>query len=111
MIDGRQYPWGIGVHANSALTFDIKGRYAEFRADAGVDSRMEKRGSVIFSVLGDGKTLYTSPVVRGGDPVHRIKTGVSGVQQLTLKVTDAGDLDLGDVANWGSARLLKEVTP
>ena len=30
-----------------------------------------------------------------------------GVKKLTLKVTNAGDLDLGDVANWGSARMIR----
>jgi hypothetical protein len=32
---------------------------------------------------------------------------VAGVKQLALQVTNAGDLDLGDVANWGSARVIR----
>jgi hypothetical protein len=36
---------------------------------------------------------------------------VAGVKYLTLKVTNANDLDLGDVANWGSARLLQVAAP
>ena len=107
-IAGKRYPWGIGVHANSELTFALNGRFVEFRSDIGVATRMGKRGSVIFSVLGDGKPLYTSPVVRGSDGKPReVKVPVKGVKRLTLKVTDAGDLDLGDVANWGSARVLR----
>ena len=107
-IAGKRYPWGIGVHADSELTFDVNKRFAEFRSDVGVDTRMGNRGSVVFHVIGDGKELYKSPVVRGGaDEPHRVKVPVAGVNKLTLKVTHGGDLDLGDVANWGSARLLK----
>jgi len=107
-IAGKRYPWGIGVHADSELTFPINKRFKEFRADVGVDSGVDDRGSVIFEVLGDGKSLYRSPVVRGSDKTPRpVKVTVANVSRLTLKVTNAGDLDLGDVANWGAARVLK----
>jgi len=107
-IAGSRYPWGIGVHADSELTFALGGRYQEFRAAVGIDSRIGDKGSVRFIVLGDGKPLYESPVVKGSDGKPReVQAAVAGVKLLTLKVTDAGDLDLGDVANWGSARVLR----
>jgi hypothetical protein len=110
-IAGKRYPWGLGVHADSELTFPINGRYVEFRADIGIDTRMGDRGSVVFQVLGDGKSLYTSPVIKGGAArPTEVSVPVSGVQQLTLKVTNADDLDLGDMANWGSARVLQVAT-
>jgi hypothetical protein len=109
-IAGNRYPWGIGVHADSELTFDLGGRYSEFRSAAGIDTRMGRRGSVRFLVLGDGKELYKSPVVRGSDDRQlEIRVPIPGVKKLTLKVTDAGDLDLGDAANWGSARVLRGI--
>jgi len=107
-IAGNRYPWGIGVHAESEITFDLNRRFQEFRADVGIDTRSGERGSVQFIVLGDGKQLYASPIVRGSDPRPRpVRVPVRGVKLLTLKVTDGGDLDLGDVANWGSARVLR----
>ena len=107
-IAGSRYPWGIGVHADSELTFALGGRYQEFRAAVGIDTRIGGKGSVRFIVLGDGKPLYESPVVTGSDGKPReVQAPVAGVKRLTLKVTDAGDLDLGDVANWGSARVLR----
>src|SRR5262245_26714304 len=66
-IAGKRYPWGIGVHATSELTFDLNGRFREFLSDAGVASRMGDQGSVVFTVLGDQKELFKSPVVRGSD--------------------------------------------
>ncbi len=107
-IAGRRYPWGIGVHADSVLTFDLKGRFREFRSDIGIASRMGQRGSVVFAVLGDGKELYRSGVLKGtGQKPTPVTVPVKGVKKLTLKVTSAGDLDLGDAANWGAARVLR----
>jgi hypothetical protein len=110
-IAGKRYPWGLGVHADSELTFLVNGTFAEFRSDIGIDTRMGERGSVVFSVLGDGKALYTSPVLKGGaDKPTKVVVPINGVKRLTLKVTNADDLDLGDMANWGSARVLKVAT-
>ena len=107
-IAGQRYPWGIGVHAESELTFDLKGRFKEFRSDIGIATRMGRRGSVVFSVLGDGKELYRSTVLEGtGEKPVSVKVSVAGVRKLTLKVSNAGDLDLGDAANWGAARILR----
>jgi len=109
-IAGKRYPWGIGVHAESELTFDLNRRFQEFRADVGIDTRAGQRGSVQFIVLGDGKQLYASPIVRGSDrQPYSVRMPVRGVKLLTLKVTNGDDLDLGDVANWGSARVLRGV--
>ncbi|MBM4033170.1 MAG: hypothetical protein FJ291_15500 [Planctomycetes bacterium] len=107
-IAGNRYPWGIGVHADSELTFALPAGCQEFRAAVGIATRIGDKGSVQFVVLGDGKELYASPVVRGSDKAPReVRAPLAGVKRLTLKVTNAGDLDLGDVANWGSARVLR----
>ena len=60
-------------------------------------------------MIGDGKKLYQSPVVRGkasggGLP---IEVSVEGVKELTLSVDPTDDLDQADLANWGSARVLR----
>ena len=69
---------------------------------------MGSRGSVVFVVRGDGKELYRSPVMKGtGRKPAQVKVSVKGVRQLTLEVTNANDLDLGDAANWGAARVLR----
>jgi hypothetical protein len=107
-IAGKRYPWGIGVHADSELTFSLDGRFAEFRSDVGIAARVGERGSVVFAVLGDGKELFRSKVVTGAEPRPiEVKVPVTGVKKLMLRVTNADDLDLGDVANWGSARVLR----
>ncbi len=106
-IGKHTYPWGIGVHANSELTFHIGKTFKSFQAVVGIDSHSGQAGSVVFVVLGDGKELYKSPVVRGRAEPLDIAVSVEGVSELTLKVTDAGDLDVGDTANWALAQLLR----
>jgi hypothetical protein len=107
-IAGRRYEWGIGVHADSQLTFDVGARYQEFRAAAGLDTRAPAGGAVKFAVEGDGKILYESPVVHSSDAsAHEISVPIPGIRKLTLRVMHAGNGDLGDVANWGSARVLR----
>lgn len=107
-IAGKRYPWGIGVHANSSLTFDVGGRFQQFHAEVGIASRIVNRGSVVFAVYGDGRPLFESGVVTGSAAAPLpVSVDIDNVKRLTLKVTDAGDLDLGDVANWGSARVTR----
>lgn len=107
-IAGKRYPQGIGVHANSTLTFNVGGQFKQFKAEVGIATRIGDRGSVVFSVYGDGRRLFESGVVTGGAEVPLpISVDIENVKRLTLKVTDAGDLDLGDVANWGSARVTR----
>jgi hypothetical protein len=106
-VGGNLYAWGIGVHANSSLTFDIGGGWAKFESAIGIDDQAGKGGSVTFQVLGDGKELYKSPVVRGGTVPVVIAVPVKGVKKLTLVVDATADLDLGDLANWAGARLVR----
>ena len=107
-IASHSYPWGIGVHANSELTFRLGRSFKRFECLAGIDSHSGDNGSVVFTVSGDGRTLYQSPVVRGSDAEpHEIAIGVEDVDELTLKVDDAGDTDLGDMAYWAIAQLVR----
>ncbi len=107
-IAGRRYPWGVGVHADSQLTFDLNAHYQEFRSAIGLDSSAPEGGAVQFAVIGDGKQLYESPVIKAADTTAReIVVPIAGVKRLTLKVTHAGNGDLGDVADWGSARVVR----
>ena len=107
-VAGNTYSWGLGVHANSVLTFEVGGNWSKFESVIGIDDQMGATGSVVFMVLGDGKQLYKSPVIRGGvTPATVINVPIKGVKMLTLSVDATEDLDLGDVANWAGARLVR----
>lgn len=108
-IGGFIYQNGIGVHGKSKLTFRLEGKFKVFYADVGIDGRLEKEGSVIFQVLGDGRELFKSPLVRGKPAGGglAVQVPVEGVKELTLVVDPTDDLDQADVANWGAVRVLR----
>jgi len=107
-VGGNHYAWGLGVHADSELSYDIGGRFKTFAATVGIDDKVGDTGSVVFALLGDGKVLAKTDVLRGGDKVPKeLSVPVTGVKALTLQVTSAGDMDLGDCANWADARLIR----
>lgn len=95
---------GIGTHAPSEIAYRLDGAYASFRATA---IAAENGGTVVFKVIGDGRELFTSAVLRGAGQEAAIDVLVGGVEELRLIVTDAGDGYNADMANWIGARLEK----
>ncbi len=106
-LGGKRYAKGLGMHAESELSFDIAKAYETFAATIGIDDAASAWGVVEFYLIGDGKPLFASGPVRGDDPPRDVQVPVSGVERLTLRVDFAENADVGDWANWASARLIK----
>ncbi|GAA3960587.1 glycoside hydrolase family 2 TIM barrel-domain containing protein [Actinoplanes auranticolor] len=99
------YPKGIGVHAASTVQVDLGGDCTRLRADVGVDDETGSAGSVTFEVWGDGTRLAQTGVLTGADPAQRLDVDVTGVRSLELRVTDGGNGNGNDHADWAAARL------
>jgi len=104
-IGGRTFEGGVGTHANSVLFVNLGGAAETFRAFVGCDDESGAKASVEFEVLGDGRTLWTSGTLRGGDAAKEAVVDVRGVERLVLLVTDAGDGIDYDHADWAEARI------
>jgi alpha-galactosidase len=104
-IAGTTFAKGIGAHAASTIDVSLAGRCSTFTADVGVDAEVGTNGSVTFSVLGDGTTLTTTPVLRGGQAAQHLSVNVSGRNTLRLAVGNGGDNINFDHADWGNAQL------
>ncbi len=104
-IAGVEYEKGLGVHALSTVDVPIDGNCNRFRADTGVDDETGSGGSVIFEVWLDGVRAAVSPTMRGTGLAHRFDLDVTGARTLRLQVTDAGDGNGNDHADWAAARL------
>jgi hypothetical protein len=74
-------------------------------SDIGVDDEEGGAGSVRFQVYLDGVLAYDSGTMRGGQAAKQIDIDVRGKNQLRLVVTDAGDGNTSDHADWANARL------
>ncbi|POH74225.1 alpha-N-acetylglucosaminidase TIM-barrel domain-containing protein [Arthrobacter glacialis] len=111
-LAGIVYEKGLGVNSPSTIVFNLGGKCTNFSATAGIDSTMDASGktpNVIFNVLGDGTSIYTSGAFTGTTgaapqaPV-KISVDVTGVQLLTLNV-DPNGVNWFDRANWADAQV------
>lgn len=57
-------------------------------------------GSVVFKITGDGKELYNSGTITGGEKSRPLTLDVSNIDILELTVEDNGDGQSGDHAAW-----------
>ena len=104
-IGGQKFEHGLGTHATSSIRITLNKNGERFTSDVGVDDDTEKRGSVAFKVVGDGKTLWESPVLHGGDAPKPVSVDLHGVKTLVLEVSDAGDGVGYDHADWANAAI------
>jgi alpha-galactosidase len=105
-LDGKRFEHGLGTHAYSVLRIALGGKAERFTATVGVDDEVGKQGSVVFKVTGDGKTLWESGVLHGGDPAKDVSVALDGVQKLVLSVGDGGDDINFDHADWADAKIV-----
>ncbi len=108
---GRRFAKGLGVHSRCVLTYDLNGAYDSFHAFAGICDEvagLRARGSMVFRVMVDGKQVFESPVLRGGDPPLRLPVlSMKGAASLTLEADFADAFDTCDRGFWGHALLTR----
>jgi len=105
-IGGKRFEHGVGTHANSVVWIDLAGGSEKFLASAGVDDAAGGPGSVTFKIVGDGRKLWESGVMKPGQPAKAVDLDLKGVQCLLLLVSDAGDGVSFDHADWAEARFI-----
>lgn len=115
VIAGRTFSHGLGTHAPGEIVYLLDDDYESFTAWVGVDDHLKNHpdaglASVVFQVIGDGKVLFDSGVMRLGDPSKEVKISLQGLTEMRLKVNDAGDGKSCDHANWAEPVLTKITT-
>lgn len=90
-IGTEVFPQGIGTHAPAELVFPLDGAQRWLTFYAGVSADMTEKGSVTVRVWADGKKSYETEVMRVREEPRYVSLPVSGVRELRLVVTDAGD--------------------
>lgn len=107
-IGNEQFSKGIGTHAPSLALIQLDGKATRFTAQVGVDREVGDKGSVVFQVIGDGKILFESQRMTGKDAPQAVDISIENVRDLTLNVTDGGDGNAFDHANWVEASITYE---
>lgn len=105
-VGGQKFAHGLGTHAASNLRLALGGKAERFTAQVGVDDEVGSRGSITFTITGDGRTLWESGVLHGGDPAKPVSVDLRGIKVLILSVGDAGDGIDHDHADWADAQFV-----
>ncbi|SHM09775.1 NPCBM/NEW2 domain-containing protein [Actinacidiphila paucisporea] len=105
-LQGTVYAKGLGVHAPSDVAYYTAGKCTTLTATVGVDDeKKNSKGSVEFQVVADGKQVADSGVLTNADGSRPLTADVTGAQEVHLLVTDGGDGNDSDHADWAGAAI------
>ena len=104
-IAGKIYRKGIGVHADSKLTYSLDGKYKSFHVVPGPDDA--HHGRLEMKIFVDDRQVFTTGPTSSLDGVVRMPVvlPLSDANTLTLVVQSLGDRG-GDHANWADVYLV-----
>jgi alpha-galactosidase len=102
-IAGTKYARGLGTHANMVLHVALDGRTERFTAKVGVDDETAGRGTMRFLVYTEGKKLFDSGAMKGGDAAKAVDVDLAGAGRAVLMVSGGGDGIDFDHADWAEA--------
>ncbi len=100
-INGVTYSKGIGTHAIASNAFNLHGTSLNFNAKVGLDD--ESTGSVEFTIKVDNVIAYQSGVMTKGNAAKEINVDLKGAQLLEISVSDGGNGNGSDHADWVDA--------
>jgi alpha-galactosidase len=106
-IGGRSYRDGIGMPRSSEVEYELNGLYDNFSAMVGMDDGNIDQASAEFLIVGDGKELWHSGVLRKSDGPRPVTVNVAGVRRLVLLVKAGPTGGGGDQADWAEAKIVK----
>ena len=114
-IGGKTYRKGLGVHPAEGertwaeVQYGLDAQCSGFSAEVGLDDEIDTQdryGSVYFQVFDDAELLWQSERLTGRDePVKTGSIDIRGVNKLRLVVTNAGDNNWFDHADWADAKV------
>ncbi|MFC9331024.1 NPCBM/NEW2 domain-containing protein [Kitasatospora sp. NPDC057015] len=104
-VNGTTYVKGLGVHAASDVTYFLGGSCHSLSATVGVDDEITSGGSVVFQVLLDGVKVADSGTLTSASSAYALTADLTGGQEVTLRVTDAGNGNGSDHADWAQPTL------
>jgi dienelactone hydrolase len=104
-VGNKHYGRGLGVHADSKLTFPLCGKFKTFHVVPGPDNA--HRGQLEMKILVDGKEIFTTgPTTSHNHDRQPLIIPVVGANSLTLIVESLGEKG-GDHASWADAYLVR----
>jgi hypothetical protein len=103
----------LGIHSAAAVRYRLDEPATRFRARVAIDDSAATGGSVVVRVVaGDpghpGREVFSSGVIRGGEPPVRIDTPLPAATEVQLVVEPAGGGDVLDRTLWLDPLVLRQ---
>ncbi|HEV8429906.1 MAG TPA: NPCBM/NEW2 domain-containing protein [Pyrinomonadaceae bacterium] len=107
-IGGQRFETGLGSRANTEIEYELRGLFAAFSAFVGLDdANNNEQASAEFVVLGDGKELWRSGLLKKSDGAKSFRIDIAGVKRLVLRVSGGGDTPGRLLADWAEPRITR----
>ena len=105
-IGGRVFKDGFWVRAHAYLTIELGGHGERFTAWVGMDDQVKgKDAAVEFRVMGDGRELWGSGLMKAGEEAKRAEADLRGVKRLVLSVLPFSKSYHDNLAIWAEGTI------
>jgi len=98
-FQGKLYSKGLYAHSPSSYVFNPDKKWKRFSALVGLRDFANQQGSARFTVIGDGKILYQSPVIRINQK-DLINVDISTIKTLELQANGTEGHNFNSWAIW-----------
>ena len=105
-VAGVRYRRGLSLHSRTVLEYDLDGDYRLLRLEAGIDDSASGKGDADLILSADASELARHRL-RAGEPATAVEIDLTGRRRLTVELDFGANLDVGDHAVLGNARLIK----
>ena len=107
-MGGWTFARGLACHSRCELTYALSAGSRRLVAEIGLDDVAAGRGEVSFRVEADGRSVYDSGPVCGGQAPRAVGLNISGAKALRLIVDFGPDgSSAGDHADWARAVIVR----
>ncbi|WP_425555557.1 NPCBM/NEW2 domain-containing protein [Kitasatospora kazusensis] len=104
-VNGVVYAKGLGTNAYSEVDYYLGGDCTKVSTDVGVDDESATKGSVVFQIYRDATLVADSGLLTFNDNAKHLTADLTGGNELRLVVTDGGDGNTSDHADWAAPQL------
>jgi len=106
-LDGIEYPKGLWIPSDTALTYTLGGDYRELKATIGIlDQAGDSAAEVTVTIEADGRVLFAEPIRRKEKP-KGVTLDVKNVKTLRIQVDGPNPFFNGSQAVLADARVQK----
>ncbi len=107
-VGGQRFERGIGGHAISRMLFDLGSKARRVQGMAGPDDANLFATNLEFKIIGDGKELWSSGVMKRGDKAVSFDVDLKGIEKVLLLIDMCDDEFMYDHADWVDVKFITD---